>query len=357
MRFHAVVIIEHSDTIKSGTPAAFHKILGKMVVEYCLKEIKSADPISIYAVVEKQEYASFLECQDVQVVVATKQDVFDKIKLHIKDDEVILAINGNIAYIGDSISQILYRASSQTRNSIFEITTAEQTINTRIDLANATKFLQNKINTKHMINGVTIQNPENTFISPDVEIGQDSIILTGTTIEGRTTIGECCTLGPNTQLTSMNIGYNVTIANSTCIESFVDDFTNVGPYSYLRPKSVIGKNCKIGDFVEVKNATIGDNSKASHLSYIGDAQIGSNVNIGCGSITVNYDGIKKYKTVIKDNAFIGCNTNLVAPITVAEGAFTAAGSTITKDVPKDNLAIARSSQENKDNWAIEHFGK
>ena len=142
----------------------------------------------------------------------------------------------------------------------------------------------------------------------------------------------------------------MSIKSSTIIDSQIGNGTTVGPYAYLRPGSRIGNNCKIGDFVEFKNASFGDGSKASHLSYIGDADVGSNVNIGCGVVFVNYDGKNKFRTVVKDNSFVGSNSNLVAPVTIEENSFIAAGSTITEDVPKDSLAIARGRQVNKADW-------
>ena len=140
---------------------------------------------------------------------------------------------------------------------------------------------------------------------------------------------------------------------STILDSFVDENTHVGPYAYLRPNSHIGKNVKVGDFVEVKNSVMKDGAKASHLTYIGDAEVGKNVNLGCGTVFVNYDGTNKYRTVVEDNCFIGCNSNLVSPVTVKEGSYVAAGSTITNDVPKDTLAVARARQVNKEGYALQ----
>ena len=192
--------------------------------------------------------------------------------------------------------------------------------------------------------GVTIHNPHCTTISPTAKIGRGTVIHLGTVIEGDCVIGDNCIIGPNAHLINMHLGDNVHFRHSVGEKSSVGSHTAVGPFAYLRPHSKIGEHCKIGDFVEVKNATIGNHSKASHLSYIGDAEVGSNVNIGCGVITVNYDGANKQLTTIEDNAFIGCNSNLIAPATVAEGAYIAAGSTITDDVPAGSLAIARARQ-------------
>lgn len=230
-------------------------------------------------------------------------------------------------------------------------------VNSRIQLAGVTKVMKQRINEKHMANGVTFVDPENTYIESDVVIGKDTIIEPGCMIQGNTTIGENCRIGYNTKLTNMMIKDGVDIECSVLTDSFVDEGTHVGPFAYVRPNSHIGKNIKVGDFVEVKNATIGDGTKIAHLTYVGDADVGQKVNFGCGTVVVNYDGEKKHRTIIGDNAFIGCNTNLVSPVVVEDNAYTAAGSTITNTVPANSLAIARARQENKENWVLEKRNK
>ena len=220
-------------------------------------------------------------------------------------------------------------------------------VNDRFALSQAEELMRARINERHMRNGVTIINPATTHISADAIIGSDSVILPGVIIEGKTVIGEDCKIGPNSHIVDSQIGHTTTIHSSVVLNSKVGDGTAVGPFAHLRPESSLGNHVKIGNFVEVKKSTLGDDTKVSHLSYIGDAEVGSNVNIGCGSITVNYDGKNKYKTIIEDDVFIGCNSNLVAPVTLKKGSFIAAGSTITKEVPEDALAIARARQENK----------
>lgn len=223
-------------------------------------------------------------------------------------------------------------------------------VNSRIELCKAEEIMRKRINTNHMTNGVTIIDINSTYIESNVQIGNDTIIYPGTMLSGNTVIGSGCVIGMNTNIHNSTIGNDTEIKNSTITDSTVGNETTVGPYAYLRPKSIIGNNCKIGDFVEVKNATIEDNSKASHLSYIGDAHVGKNVNIGCGVVFVNYDGHNKYKSVVKDGAFVGSNSNLVAPVTVEENGYIATGSTITNDVPKNSLAIARERQVVKEGW-------
>ena len=220
-------------------------------------------------------------------------------------------------------------------------------VNDRFALSQAEELMRARINERHMRNGVTIINPATTHISADAVIGSDTVLLPGVIIEGKTVIGEDCKIGPNSHIVNSEIGNATTIHSSVVLNSIVGHETAVGPFAHLRPDSTLGDHVKIGNFVEVKKSSLGDNTKVSHLSYIGDAEIGQNVNIGCGSITVNYDGKNKFKTTIEDDVFVGCNSNLVAPITIGAGSFIAAGSTITKEVPVDALAIARARQENK----------
>lgn len=236
-------------------------------------------------------------------------------------------------------------AAYQTEN--FEETIG---VNDRVALAQAEAVMRKRINEKHMRNGVTIIDPAHTYISPDVEIGQDTVIYPGCQLNGLVYIGSECKIGPNTELLDSKVGNRTVIKQSVVTESVIGDEVTIGPFAHIRPQSVLGNQIKIGNFVEVKKSTLADRAKASHLSYIGDAEIGKDVNIGCGTITVNYDGENKFKTIIKDGAFIGCNSNLVAPVTVGERAYVAAGSTITDDVPEQALSIARSRQINKENY-------
>jgi bifunctional UDP-N-acetylglucosamine pyrophosphorylase/glucosamine-1-phosphate N-acetyltransferase len=201
-----------------------------------------------------------------------------------------------------------------------------------------------------MRNGVTIIDPATTYIETDVEIGRDTVIYPGSMVKGKTIIGADCQIGPNTEIDSCKIGDATVIRHSVANDSLIGDRVNIGPFAHIRPKSAISDDVKIGNFVEIKKSNFGTGSKASHLSYIGDAEVGSNVNIGCGSITVNYDGKNKFLTKIEDDVFIGCNSNLVAPVTIGKGSYVAAGSTITKNVPGEALSIARARQENKENY-------
>ena len=226
-------------------------------------------------------------------------------------------------------------------------------VNSKVQLAEIGKIMRRRINTSLMEAGAIIIDPENTYLSAETKIGKDTTIYPGIITEGRVIIGENCVIGHNSRIVNSTIADGVDIQISTVLDSFVDENTHVGPYAYLRPNSHIGKNVKVGDFVEVKNAVMKDGAKASHLTYIGDAEVGKNVNLGCGTVFVNYDGTNKYRTVVEDNCFIGCNSNLVSPVTVKEGSYVAAGSTITDDVPEDTLAVARARQVNKEGYALQ----
>ncbi|MGL5271162.1 MAG: bifunctional UDP-N-acetylglucosamine diphosphorylase/glucosamine-1-phosphate N-acetyltransferase GlmU [Selenomonadaceae bacterium] len=229
----------------------------------------------------------------------------------------------------------------------------EQTlgINSRVQLAGAEKILRRRKNIELMEQGVTLMDPDTTYIDAQVTVGRDTVIYPFTWLEGATTIGENCEIGPNSRFTDTKIGDQVTAHFSYAHECEIASGVVMGPYVHLRPNTKLAAGVKIGNFVEVKNSTVGEGSKLPHLSYIGDTDIGSGVNMGCGTITVNYDGKHKYRTVIADDAFVGCNSNLVAPVEVGKGAYVAAGSTITKDVPPAALAVARERQRNIEDWA------
>ena len=202
--------------------------------------------------------------------------------------------------------------------------------------------------------GVLVWDPENCYVAPSVEVGAGTELLPGTILRGATVIGRDCKIGPNSLLENAAIGDRTTVNASQIYDSAVGSDTAVGPFAYVRPGCRIGDHIKLGDFVEVKNSVIGNGTKVSHLTYIGDSDVGERVNFGCGTVTVNYDRAKKHRTTIADDSFIGCNTNLIAPVTVGRGAYIAAGSTITDDVPDQALGIARARQYNKKDWATRH---
>ena len=223
-------------------------------------------------------------------------------------------------------------------------------INDRVQLNEAEKIMQKRINEYHMRNGVTMRNPESVYIEDGVEIGNDTEICQNVTIKSGTKIGSDCVIGSGSMLDRAVIHDGVDVLSSVILESEVDEGTHVGPFAYIRPNCHVGKEVKVGDFVELKNSNIDDGTKISHLTYIGDSDVGKRVNFGCGTVTCNYDGKKKYRTTIGDDCFVGCNTNVVSPINVGDGVYIAAGSTITEDIPENSLSIARARQVNKEGW-------
>ena len=224
-------------------------------------------------------------------------------------------------------------------------------VNDRIALAQATKTMQRRINEQHMRDGVSFIDPDTAYIDADVKIGNDTVIEGNVVIKGNTEIGSDCYITSGSRIVDSKIGNNVTVTSSTVEEAEMDDNTDIGPNSHLRPKAIIRKGAHIGNFVEIKKAEIGENTKVGHLTYVGDATLGKDINIGCGTIFSNYDGVKKFHTNVGDHAFIGAGSTLIAPINVADHAFIAADTTVTKDVNKYDMAIGRGRQVNKpDYW-------
>lgn len=224
--------------------------------------------------------------------------------------------------------------------------------NDRVQLAQLNTIARDSELDRHRQNGVSIPISDGIIIGPDAEIGEDSLILPGTIIRGQTKIGKSCLIGPNSYIEDSQIEDNVELNNTQCRNSRVGEASKIGPFVQLRPGSVVAARARVGNFVEIKNSNIGTDAKISHLTYVGDSDLGDDVNLGCGTVTVNFDGKTKNRTTIEDGAFVGCNSNLIAPVTIGKNAFVAAGSTITKDVPADSLAIARARQDVKKGWVI-----
>lgn len=226
-------------------------------------------------------------------------------------------------------------------------------INTRADLSRAEKVLRRRIAERWMAEGVTLVDPETTRIDSAVTIGRDTVIYPFTMLEGETAVGEDCVIASHVRIISSRLGNGVVVKDHCVIsEAVLEDEASVGPFSHLRPAALIRRRARVGNFVEIKKAELGEESKANHLSYLGDAVVGKGVNIGAGTITCNYDGTKKSRTIIEDQVFVGSDTQFIAPVRVGRGATIAAGSTVTQDVPPDALAIARSPQVNKKEWNL-----
>ena len=225
-------------------------------------------------------------------------------------------------------------------------------VNSRGELAQVEREIQRRVVERLMTEGVTFRNPDTVVIDSTVAIGRDTVVYPFVTLEGSTRIGEGCVIDPGVHLINVTVGDDVHIKTGTVAEdAIIEDEASVGPYSHLRGGTKLGRRTKVGNFVETKKAVFGEGAKASHLSYIGDAEVGADVNIGAGTITCNYDGVNKHKTIIEDGAFIGSDSQLVAPVRIGRGAYVGAGSTITKDVPPDSLALSRIPQRIVEGWA------
>ena len=205
--------------------------------------------------------------------------------------------------------------------------------------------------------GVIMMDPCAVWVEESVQVGKGTVLLPGTILRGKTVVGENCTIGPNVMLTDTTVENDVTINAAQVEESIIRKGCDIGPYTHIRPHCDVGEGSKIGAFVQLKNCNLGKGTKMAHLTYVGDADVGERVNFGCGVVTCNYDGNAKYRTTIGSDVFVGCNTNLVAPVTLADGVYTAAGSTVTRDVEADALVIARARQEVKPGWAAQHRQK
>ncbi len=205
--------------------------------------------------------------------------------------------------------------------------------------------------------GVIMMDPNAVYVDAQVQVGQGTVLLPGTILRGSTVVGEGCTIGPNVMLTDTTVEDGVIINTAQVEESVIRTGCEIGPYTHIRPHCDVGEGSKIGAFVQLKNCNLGKGTKMAHLTYVGDADVGERVNFGCGTVTCNYDGNAKHRTTIGSDCFVGCNTNLVAPVTLADGVYTAAGSTVTHDVEADALVIARARQQVKPGWAAEHRKK
>jgi bifunctional UDP-N-acetylglucosamine pyrophosphorylase/glucosamine-1-phosphate N-acetyltransferase len=255
-------------------------------------------------------------------------------------------------YLTDLVS-IYRRKNQRVETLLIEAPDELRGVNSRVDLADLGRVLRARKNRALMLDGVTLEDPATTYVDDDVVVGPDTVIAPGVLLEGRTRVGRGCRIGPGARLTNATLADDVTVLDrSVIVESTVDAGASIGPFAHVRPQSIVGEHARVGNFVELKKTKIGRGSKANHLAYLGDATIGDDVNVGAGTITCNYDGVNKHPTIIEDGVFIGSDTQLIAPVRVGRGAYVAAGSSITADVPPDSLAIARGRQENKVGWAV-----
>jgi bifunctional UDP-N-acetylglucosamine pyrophosphorylase/glucosamine-1-phosphate N-acetyltransferase len=259
-------------------------------------------------------------------------------------------------YLTDALEQVAKRGG-KVEGLPFADANLLLGVNDRWHLAQADKKMRERILITHALNGVTLQDPDTTYIEADVKVGRDSQIEANTHLRGKTEIGESCKIGPNTLIVDCQVGDGSRVTMSHLYQAKIGVGVKIGPFANIRPGAVLGDGSKIGNFVEIKNAVLGNWVAASHLTYIGDADIGAGSNIGAGTITCNYDGEKKYRTKIGSKTFVGSNSTLVAPITIGDDAFIAAGSVITSDVPNDALGIGRTRTEVKEGWVSRWRGR
>ncbi|MDX2064508.1 MAG: bifunctional UDP-N-acetylglucosamine diphosphorylase/glucosamine-1-phosphate N-acetyltransferase GlmU [Fimbriimonadaceae bacterium] len=259
--------------------------------------------------------------------------------------------NAQGEYYLTDVPLLMAKAGHGVKTVKYDDPTIFSGVNDRAQLADAQAVLRARINRQHLLNGVTMIDPSSTYIGLDVEIGNDTILFPNCVLEGKTRIGQRCVLGPAARVVNSVIGNDVRVVTSSIADSTVGDDAKIGPWATLRDRAVIQNRAKVGNYVEVKNSTLGEKASAAHLAYIGDADVGSYANIGAGTITANYDGFTKSRTVVGDRVFIGSNSTLVAPVTIGDGAFVVAGSVITHPVPDNAGAFGRARQENKPDWA------
>lgn len=277
--------------------------------------------------------------------------------------DALLNVLGNIGnnnakneyYLTDAIELLSSNGGAGAYTS--DNTDVTRGANNRVQLAELNEIKRRQILEYHMNNGVDIPCADGVIIDDTVEIGQDTVILPNTILRNNVKIGSNCKIGPNSLIENSTVGNAVKLNNVQCYQSQIDDSVACGPFVHIRPNSHLCTGVYIGDFVEVKNSTLGDSCHLSHLTYVGDSDVGKRVNFGCGTVTVNYNGITKARCDIGDDCFIGCNTNLIAPVKIGNGAYTAAGSTITKDVEENGLGIERAEQKNIEGFATRHIEK
>ncbi|MBO5935730.1 MAG: hypothetical protein J6Q94_09620 [Clostridia bacterium] len=358
MNNSVIIIADSRKTVKNSKKStSMCEVLFRPVIDYVFQAAEKAD-IGNICIVDRENLptvGSHYDGKDTVVFLQGDKPFIDAdsiknaLRMHIKDDNDMTVISDesvgyciNTASIGKTGLKKGIYVSPNENIGISADTGAE--------LNRISEIMRRIILTEHMNNGVDIPCTDGIIIGPGCKIGCDTRILPNTIIRTDSSIGEDCVIGPNSYIENATLGNGVKFANSQIRSAKIMNNADIGPFVQIRPDAVIGDNVHLGNFVEVKNSVIDTGTKVSHLTYVGDSDVGKDVNFGCGVVTVNFTGKTKHRTVIKDGAFIGCNTNLVAPVTVGENSYTAAGSTITQDVPDNSLAIARERQTNKDGW-------
>ena len=374
MSNYAIILAAGKGTrMKSDLPKVLHKVSGITMLEHVFRAVSAIEPAKNVTVIgHKAELVR--EVLDGQSAFTMQTEQLGTGHAVMMAEEELAGLEGQTLVIagdtplitGESLKNLIdFHVNHKNVATILTATADNpfgygriirnengEGVNDRVALATAEDVMRRRINQAHMVNGVTFQNPNATYIDVDVEIEPDVVIEANVTLKGQTKVGAESVLTNGTYIVDSTIGANTVITNSMIEHSVVEEGVTVGPFAHVRPDSTLKKDVHIGNFVEVKGSTIGENTKAGHLTYIGNAEVGSDVNFGAGTITVNYDGQHKFKTQIANNVFIGSNSTLIAPLEIGANALTAAGSTITDDVPADSVAIGRGRQVNKEGYAI-----
>ncbi len=370
MEFKIAVLFMPDDITctKEKTPLMLQSVLFCPVLTWMVAELRNSGIGRFFVVsdVSAQDMMRpyFPEGTDVTFVDGAKHGM-ELLKL-LKDEKGrVVIVNGVVLPVGVFSGGAVYNAEAAECCKVLkehgafaafpkgcEIMKGFLPIGDEEELRAAQPMCRQKILEKHLSNGVMMLDSNSVYIDPRVTIGAGTTLLPGTILRGNTKIGQNCTIGPNAMIRDCTVGDDTEVNASQLNESTVGSGTTVGPFAYVRPNCTIGDKVRVGDFVEIKNSVIGNGTKISHLTYVGDSDCGERINFGCGTVTTNYDGFKKHRCTIGDDSFIGCNTNLIAPVTVGKGSYIAAGSTVTEDVPEDALAIARARQTNKDGWVV-----
>jgi len=374
---HAVMQVEQFENLEGKTlvvngdcPCLSKTTLEKMYelvdneTPMCVLTVVLSDAKSYGRVIKDEEgyikkITEFKDCNDQEKEVKeinTGIYCFDN-KLLFEYLKEIKADNAQKEYYITDLVAIFNSHGHKVRAYVTENIEEVQGINNKVELANANKYLRRKLNEKLMLEGLELIDPDNTYISSEAEFGHDTIIYPNVVIEGKCKIGSNTVIESGSVIINSQIGDNCLVKSSRISDTIMKNGISIGPNSHLRNSCVIEDDVRIGNFVEFKNTHFGYNSKCAHLTYIGDAEVGAKCNMGCGVVTVNYDGVNKFHTTIKDGAFIGSNANLIAPITIGENAVVAAGSTVNKDVEDGAMAIARPYQQNKVNGGIKYKNK
>lgn len=369
MEFKAAVLFMPDDITctKEKTPLMLQSVLFCPVLTWMVTELRNSGIGRFFVVsdVSAQDMMRpyFPEDMDVTFVDGAKHGT-ELLKLLEGLDGRVVIVNGVVLPVGVFSGGAVYNAEAEECRKVLsehgafaafpkgcEIMKGFLPVGDEEELRASIPMCRQKILEKHLANGVQVLDASSVYIDPRVEIGEGTMLLPGTILRGETKIGKNCTVGPNAMIRDCTVGDDTEVNASQLNESTVGSGTTVGPFAYVRPHCTIGDKVRVGDFVEIKNSVIGNGTKISHLTYVGDSDCGERINFGCGTVTTNYDGFKKYRCTIGDDSFIGCNTNLIAPVKVGKGSYIAAGSTVTDDVPEDALAVARARQVNKDGWA------